>query len=450
MVCHCQLKFQFEMNVEYKVEIANYLKKAFKSSNFENVEAILEDKPYKDFALYMKTKYSSVKLDKLMGRFHPRDLKNNAKSIQLRQDGNNKFKSLKFQESLSLYNRALSFANSDELRVLCFGNISANLLQLGNFRGCLMAISNAKNLHKGDDALLAKLLEREEKCKKLIGEPRIMNKLQLSYPAHPRNPEIVNCIERRPSGGIFAKRNLKATDVIAITKPFINGPNQRNWHSCEHCRAQTIETGVVSCDRCPFALYCSQDCKSDDKLFHSFICCEVYVIALRDEFMALKFTVKMLSNGIDIRKNNFKKPQVTCFDWNSGTLEERVESLCATRTIRIPDQKKFSVLVMYFGFLNRMKESSSFRAFLDRFYNGEELFFKTYWKSFQIIYSFSKTLDISNEKYLESIYVDLLTGFFNHNCVPNVIECRNALTGETHYTIIENIKAGDQIFIAFG
>lgn len=438
------------MNTEYKVEISNYLKKAFKSSNFQNIEAILDEKPYKDFAFYMKTKYSNDKLDSLLGRYHPRDLKNNAMSIQFRQDGNNEFKRLKFQQSLFLYYRALSFANSDELRVLCYGNISANLLQLGSFRGCLMAISNARSLHIGEDAFLTKLLEREEKCKKLMGKPRVLNKLQLSYPAHPNNPEIVNCIERRPSGGIFAKRDFKVTDIIAITTPFINGPNQRNWYSCENCRVQTIETGVVPCDKCPFALYCSQDCKSDDQLFHSFICSDVYNIALRDEFMALKFTVKMISNGIDIRKNNFKKPQVTCFDWTSGTLDERVESLCASRTIRITNQKKFSVLVMYFGFLNRMKESTAFRAFLNGFYNGEELFFKTYWKSFQIIYSFSKTLDISKEKYLESVYVDLLTGFFNHHCVPNVIECRNPLTGETHYAIIEKIKAGDQIFIAFG
>jgi hypothetical protein len=73
---------------------------------------------------------------------------------------------------------------------------------------------------------IQKLNEREEKCKKLMAKEvkdpadDPLEFFKLSYPANPKIPFIVDCLEIRGTGKfsreIYTKRDLKAGDVIAI------------------------------------------------------------------------------------------------------------------------------------------------------------------------------------------------------------------------------------------
>lgn len=440
------------MNEVHNSDVARFLKNAFKVSDFGNIEAVLQDRPYQEFAQFMRTKYTTPKLQELLGIVNEEAMKDDKLSEEHRKLGNAEFQNSNYEKCLYYYHRAQAFASTDEARALSYGNISAALLNTRHYEGCLEAISSAKKLHNKDDDYTKKLADREAKCKALVRESQNQQKIELTYSANPKNPEIVNCIERR-SGGIFAKQDLNATDIIAITKPLVDGPNRKEWFFCDFCRTDTTTTSVFPCVKCPLVMYCSKECQSQDQLFHGFICGNVHNFITRLEYMALKFAVNMMSKGIDIRKKNFENPSKTCFDWSEGTLEEKVESLCAMKSISIciiQNRTKFDILVMIFIYIERMKGKPVFVEFLKKFHNGEELLFKSYWKSFQIIYSNSKMIGESSPKSFEPFYCDLLTGFFNHSCVSNVIHCRNTLTGETYYVIGENVKKGQELFISYG
>lgn len=125
--------------------------------------------------------------------------------------------------------QALCFAVSKENLAYAYANRSAICFQYKKYKECLQNIQWAReNDYPADKA--QKLIEREEKCKSHLkaqeeDEEAVKNFLQLSYPANPKIPFIVDCLEMRANGkfgrGIFTTRDLKAGDIIAIEEPVL-------------------------------------------------------------------------------------------------------------------------------------------------------------------------------------------------------------------------------------
>lgn len=444
------------MSEMFKTDLKNYFEKIFKTCKFAVIEELIHEKSFEELSQFMSKKFANRDLYKVLGIDDEiANRKNDKASDFYRNLGNDHFRNKKFSEALWEYYKALAYAQSDHCKAKCFGNISAAFLQLKKFTACLNTIEFIKEIHQIKDDFLDKILKREERCRESMIEMRekSTNKLLLSYPKNPLNSEIINCIERRASGGIFTKQDLKITDIIAITRPFIDGPNRKVSWSCENCRAFTFDTGVLVCDICSNVLYCSKKCKTEDVEFHKYICRNIYSIVTsamtHQEYMAWKFTLKLLSNGIDIRNPEIKNSKTTCFDWSEDSLSNKVKSILNQKTAYIKSSRKFEVLVMFFVILDQMKQYTPLKDLLGKFQNGEELLFKTFWTAFQAYYSFGITTDIHKTTILESFYLDLLTGLFNHSCVPNIIVCRSRRTGDTHFVVISKIKAGEELFIAY-
>lgn len=108
----------------------------------------------------------------------------------------------------------------------------------------------------------------------------------------------------------------------------------------------------------------------------------------------------------------------------------------------------FMMINSYFLLLDQLKKSKAFRNLVAKFENGEELFFKTYWKGFEVMRVGSVTKECTLYKHLPS-YFDLISGWFNHSCAPNVCHYRHQNSDVVHYTILEKVKAGNELFVAY-
>lgn len=133
------------------------------------------------------------------------------------------------------------YAVSSKNLALAYANRSAVYLELKQYEECLINIEWARQYEYPQEKI-QKLIEREEKCREMMDESYQRNKtlldefFKLSYPANPKIPFIVESLEQKDlykkSKGIFATRDLKVGDIIAIEDPFGFGYIVSNLGCC--------------------------------------------------------------------------------------------------------------------------------------------------------------------------------------------------------------------------
>lgn len=178
---------------------------------------------------------------------------------KFREAGNASFHNEDFHEALFLYNKSLCFAMKPEELALAYANRSAVYLKAKKFEKCIENINLAKGLGY-DGNKLAKLCEREEKCKKLMklhqsspsDEP--WSFFKLSHPANERIPFIVSNLELREDFKfgryLVTKTELNTGDVIAIEEPFYKFIHRDFCYSrCTNC-LKSNDYSLMPCSRC--------------------------------------------------------------------------------------------------------------------------------------------------------------------------------------------------------
>lgn len=426
----------------------------------------LEGKSLQDISAHMTSKYMvpyqmSTVLRADRKKISKRDKSDEVSSKQ-RKIGNGEFARGNFEKSLKFYHDAISYAKSKTNLAYSYGNISAVLFRMKKFKSCLIAIEKVKDNYQIQDNFFSKILEREQRCLKELENPnsqKPMNKMQLKYPANPKNPEIVDCIEVGPNGGVFAKQSMKAGDIIAITKPFIIGPFSKNPQNnepmlvCESCCSSCIDFPPIPCEKCESVLYCDENCRNEDLEFHKLICRDAYDKSPRPHFelMALKFTAKLLLNGIDIRKSEFQDSRTNCFNWDEDTFENRVKSISALKTVKMNNFVTLDTYLQILVSLEELKKTSKFEALLRNFEDGDDLFFQTYLRGFKLIYFNYFTSLFEKQELVDATHFDLMRGFFNHSCSANVVVYSHFKTGLVNYYILtSNVRAGEELTVSYG
>ncbi|KAL5284949.1 hypothetical protein ACFFRR_006955 [Megaselia abdita] len=453
MYCgHCEAKDQFNAELQlHKIKL-----------NFEKDDSefrmILQNKSYQELEEYMRTKYGRVR--KAISQTNRHSIykegihvKNDRKSDSLRKEGNSDFAKGEFIESLKYYYKSIVFAETDEKKALSYGNISAIFYKTDKLECCLTAIGHVKDLYKKNDDFLKKILKREEDCENLLkNKDKIVypKSMPLSYPHNENNNEIVHCIEKGRNGGVFATKNMKFGNIIAVTNPIIIGEatKRSDYITCRNCWKTMTDTDIAVCDNCVIVIYCSEKCKIQNAEFHRLICYENDLI--NNEIMALELAFKIFSEEIDIGTEEFENSKVTPFDWDENNLKNQVKSILSMKTEPWTNSyTKFIMLNSYFLFLEKMKKVEAFTILLQKFENAEELFYKTYWKSLELIMVNSITSDSAWEEEVCTFF-DSIMGHFNHSCVPNVLIYRDQKSDFAHYVLLEEVKPGEELFIAFG
>lgn len=175
-----------------------------------------------------------------------------------RSDGNFHFGNKKFHDALLCYNQSLSFAGDENIS-LTYANRSAVYLEAKLFKECLENIKLACE-NKYPKEKISKLVEREEKCKKLMKihendlENDPWNFFKLSHAPNIKIPFIVNCLElcenEKYGRYLVTKKDLKTGDVIAIEEPFYKFIDHEVCHSrCANC-LKSNNLNLIPCATC--------------------------------------------------------------------------------------------------------------------------------------------------------------------------------------------------------
>ncbi|XP_003702826.1 protein-lysine N-methyltransferase SMYD4 [Megachile rotundata] len=272
------------------------------------------------------------------------DVKNAENSTELRNQGNNKFKSKPLTNSLcmdvlQLYTKSIAYAPypSEEL-ALAYGNRSAILKRLHKYEECIQDIDTALALPFPNN-LKYKLYQRKIECLSILNNPKLTNAIneaqywlekmtidnntrkkmndmfisagrvsvsdksnkqsitkQSSLPElKTHNPEIpcasdaVTLKYNEHYGRHFvAARDIHPGEIIAVEKAYsvMLDPDNLQTH-CSNCLK--VSWTNIPCNYCTYAIYCSEECKlSDWKKYHDIECCIV------PSLLKMNFTRKYL------------------------------------------------------------------------------------------------------------------------------------------------------------
>jgi hypothetical protein len=166
------------------------------------------------------------------------DYKSDLRANDEREKGNTFYKRKFYFEALLSYNKSLCYADSPQLRSLAYANRSAVFFELKSYSKCLQNIKWARDNEYPSDKI-KKLDEREQNCRDLIDPNKdefqdnptlarwtgIHDFFKLSHPANEKIPFIVDCLELKRDDkygrGIYATKDLKAGEIIAIDEIFI-------------------------------------------------------------------------------------------------------------------------------------------------------------------------------------------------------------------------------------
>ncbi|XP_070496187.1 uncharacterized protein [Chironomus tepperi] len=286
---------------------------------------------------------------------------------------------------------------------------------------------------------IAKLDEREEKCKKFILEGRKntdedpWNFFKLSYPANSKIPWIVDCLEVRTTEkygrGIYATRDLKPGDILCIDKSVINFIEQDVFYlHCYNC-FKTSMLNLIPCNQTASMMFCSTGCM--ENFYSKSIDMELALhddIKLLAEISAPFGGYKKLDNFIS--KTDLRDLKSTIFDYDFSNPED-------------PEyQKKLMICLL------SLQTNSSYRI-SEGSCNIYNFVSKKTANHILNIYSMNTPNVIFNmfEQRCEvrhGYYISLFRSLINHSCLSNV-----QLISTDNKTIAfatKPIRAGEQLF----
>ena len=196
------------------------------------------------------------------------------KAIEFRKLGNEKYNSKKRFDSfgiLRLYNQSIAYAKSKEEVALSYANRSATYFEEKYYKECLQNIQWARENNYPADKM-AKLDEREEKCKKLMeekkDEPTNKNDdpwvvFELTRPANKKIPFIVDCVELKKTAnghGIYATKDLNPGDVISVEESIVYFLRDESYYErCFNCYKPNL-LNLIPCNKTASIMFCSTEC----------------------------------------------------------------------------------------------------------------------------------------------------------------------------------------------
>ena len=247
--------------------------------------------------------------------------KSDAKANEFRESGNNKYKQGEMFEALICYNKSITFASSKKVSSLGYANRSAVYLSLECKEECMKNIEWAR---ENGYENLSRLEEREVKCSKIneSGWKNVVenpwNSFKLSYSANKKIPWIVDCLEVRTTQkygrGIYATKDLKAGDIIAVEEPIFLLNDDGFYKHCMNCHKSCM-MNLIPCAQTASMMFCSADCMDD---FYSksiemelSLCHDMKILSeLAAPFGGYKKLDKFMN------KTNLKEQKTTIFDYD--------------------------------------------------------------------------------------------------------------------------------------
>jgi len=432
--------------------------------------------------------------------------KDNKEAEKLRNEGNVFFKHNKHFDALLKYNESLCRSENGSVNIpLAYANRSAVFMELKMYEKCLKNIQQAKDAGYPQDKMET-LNSRNERASLMLTksfpaapqESDPFKFIHLSYPANPKNPEIVDRLElaenEKYGRHIIASKDLKAGDVIAIEKHAVKilhhdllkkMPKDHIYYQfCAHC-LDTNKLDLIQCDGCVkskslhsfhllllnsfllLAMYCSDECKKRHyEESHRYECAISDKLHNLPNSMALTLNVffkglAACDDSIDeleklVAGHLYGKEKSSVFDFDFTNMSDKEAAKANLLIIlsgaahTLTNQQRTIFLSETISVLESQsigyKLLATHRSFLEAF------MLKVFSINLINVYSLKKPdLDpLRASEGLSSIGNgnSLFSSLISHSCAPNIA---TANVGDKCVIImIEPIKKGDQVFITYG
>lgn len=409
--------------------------------------------------------------------------KNDSLSVEKRKIGNNFHKNKDYERALNYYQQAVVLASTKENKSLSYGNISAVYAAVKDAKSSISNMAAARKFHtpkSGQDNFLERLSRREKECNNMelrpfvntykqslstglkIGielgnEDNLLVKafpigLPLTYPSNPKVPGLVDRVGKAAKT-LYATEDMNFGDVIAVTKSIasayekmfeiVSGSAQLlSKHFCSNCGITQFSV-IQTCDHC-ISRFCSDSCKETSiRDYHSLECQLLLSGYLRhhlepDYWLALRMAFKYHSAGLEAPSE-----PTSCFDWTDGgeSMKDELAAINGFRDIN-ENTKDFLSFLTLLPEYKKIKDKDSF------------------WKLHKTISLkiANNMVDSSNRAVVYRVTfanvgvvanIDWLHGLFEHSCKPNVIVFRPPHLNEHYYVLLDNVKAGEKLNIAY-
>uniref|UniRef100_A0A182W9M9 SET domain-containing protein n=1 Tax=Anopheles minimus TaxID=112268 RepID=A0A182W9M9_9DIPT len=418
------------------------------------------------------------------------DVKNNAKAVLLRNQGNRMFHPLvkRYIEALKYYNESITFSEKgSEERALAYGNRSTICLELRRYEDCLENIRLARESNY-PERLAEKLNNRENYAKQALEKDKTKKKkinknparrtheqaerqLKLSYSAHENMPQVANCLQlqRNEQFGrhVVTNHRLNVGDVVMIDKPFVTVLDDLlRYIRCAYCYHETIFT-LIPCEGCTLAMYCSEDCLSKaHQQYHRYecavirdmwrICGDIPVIALR----TIALAIDAFDHDLEALKEHIEcldETGVNTFtmDWKTATQKNIYDTVhILTTNQHLRRRKDLAYRIFLATIVHQLvMERTELGAICEVNAETKKLLFDLMLRYLQISQCNKQWLCFMDYKLEESLYDydGYATGCFplismlNHSCASNIkrITMRD---GRCAVVVVRPIAEGDQLF----
>ncbi|XP_037024650.1 SET and MYND domain-containing protein 4-like [Bradysia coprophila] len=404
-----------------------------------------------------------------------RNAKNNNRSKELRQKGNELFAQRKTFEALELYNHSICLAdtkeNCEELAI-GYANRSAVYFKWKMYEQCGQNIELAKKAGY-PKRLMDKLLKRETDCLEHINnefKPAQNNYVpQLQIEANPQIPFIANCLEMQESQeeGRYITTNIELSpgEVVAIEEPYaVYLQNTSRYHRCTNCLAEN-NLNLIPCPLCTNAMFCSEGClKQAYEEHHQFECPIIDCLATlfnKIHMTALRVTLKALQSFESIdemmqfcRENESSNATTFSLDHtrNLSALERYKPIHClATNEEKRKASDLFQRATIAAVLKNQLLKHTKLKDILTTD-DSQSAFVEILYRHLQTAPTNFHTLDLAETPSMAGIeYANGAYPFcslLNHSCAPNI--CRMSIGRKMMVFALRVIQRGEQLFDNYG
>lgn len=383
-------------------------------------------------------------------------LKDNQYSMELRMNGNTKFRAGQWSAAMNLYNKSLCFAEiNSEYCALAYAKRSECFCAMQCYEKALNDIESAlrANIPK---RFHAKLDECKQIChQKLLAscQTHVSHPIRLCSEPHDQYPCMADVLELKQSEEfgrhLLARQDIAAGQTVLIETDFVSvkcvddtDVNASEFESvCDTCFQSKMN--FIACNRCPDAVFCSFDCMANNST-HSWVCGTF--------FPELHYKIQFQIQAILLACTTFP---------NTEELMEFIGSVRAEDTEKIPTSL-LDAKSKYHFFL-KLQKSKIFRpahvlqakqiyehlAMLPkvnaRFDSMEKRRFLMHLILHHLLVI--RTNGIISGHPWSAMSVFNVLSMLNHSCAPNLYHPRQ---GKQQYCVtIRPIQKGQQLFISY-
>jgi hypothetical protein len=290
---------------------------------------------------------------------------------------------------------------------------------------------------------IQKLKEREEKCKKLMAEEvkdpadDPMEIFKLSYPANPKIPFIVDCLELRivnDEPRLYTTRDLKPGDIVSNEKLILSRIcDIALYIRCCYCIERKM-LNFLPCLKTASLMFCSLECRNKTYELHGndldsmlvygrALSTDRLIRDIQDAFGGHEELLKFLKEN-DLNK---MKKTIFDFDWREDAEKKKIFCLLSANT-------SHTTPTFY------TMSSASFKLIrgITEFKNLQSKLFKTLQ-----LYNFP-ILNCARGIGQEGLGFSTLNSIHRHSCLPNLDVI--GVDGRIYYFATRPIKAGEELF----